>query len=191
MQVKRVAMMVAAGCAMGILSGCGIPEEEHNAMIAQMAAERAESEDQLNGKIADLESVVKSEKAKVRTARIELDDATERIKGLQQKSAETAKALATEKSKTSQLESDLATSKSTALAAQDQAMEAESKYNTLDVEHQELKRRFEMFQSNLSSLNTAPASGSSASPSSSNAPAAAPKTDSETAKSLLDQMSTM
>ncbi len=191
MQIRKIAMMVAAGCAMGILSGCGIPEEEHNAMIAQMTSERAESEDQLNGKIADLESVVKSEKAKVRTARIELDDASERIKGLQQKSAETSKALATEKSKVSSLESELSSSKSAALAAQDQAVEAENKYSTLDVEHQELKRRFEMFQANMSSLNSAstPASTPSAS---GGAPAgSAPKSDADTAKSLLNEMSTM
>ncbi len=188
MQIKRIAMMVMAGCAMGILSGCGIPEEEHNALVAQMAAERAESEDVLNGKVADLESVVKSEKAKIRTARIELDDASERIKGLQQKSAETSKALATEKSKASKLEDQLASSKSSALAAQDQAVEAENKYSTLDVEHQELKRRFEMFQANMNSLGSAsaPASSSSAAPKT-----AAPKTDSDMAKSLLDEMSTM
>ncbi|MEE9368440.1 MAG: hypothetical protein V3V05_06205 [Pontiella sp.] len=184
MQIKRVVMMVAAGCALGMLTGCGIPKEEHNAMIAQLTAERAESEDQLNGKIADLESTVKSEKAKVRTSRIELDDASDRIKGLQIKSAETASTLAAEKSRASKLESDLTSSKSSALAAQDQALEAENKYSTLDVEYQELKRRFEMFQSNMSSLNSA--SGSPA-PSGSSAP----MSDSDAAKKLLEEMGTL
>ena len=189
MQIKRIATLVAAGCALGMLTGCGVPEEEHNAMIAQLTAERAESEDQLNGKIADLESVVKSEKAKVRTARIELDDASERIKGLQTKSAETASALAAEKSKASKLESELASAKSATMAAQDQAVEAENKYNTLDVEYQELKRRFEMFQSNMSSLNSA-STPSASSPATSSG-SSAPMSDSDAAKKLLEEMGTL
>lgn len=190
MQIKNIAMMVAAGCALGMLTGCGIPEEEHNAMISQMSAERSESEDKLNGKIADLESVVKSEKAKIRTARIELDDASERIKSLQQKSATTSSALATEKGKTARLETDLTAAKSTALTAQDQAEVSDEKFNTLNVEYQELKRRFEMFQKNMNSINST--SSSTSTPAATSAPeSSAPKSDSDTAKSLLDSMGTM
>jgi chromosome segregation ATPase len=188
MQMKNIAMMLVAGCTIGMLTGCGVPEEEHLAALAQQEAMFKAEEEKLNVKIAEQESIIKNEKAKVRTARIELDDASERIKGLQQKSAETATALATEKTKTAGLESDLKTSKSATAAAQDQALESESKYNTLDVEYQELKRRFEMFQKNMSALGeaSAPASAPAAA-----APAAAPQSDAEKVNSLLDQMGTM
>jgi chromosome segregation ATPase len=193
MQKKSIAMMLVAGCAVGMLTGCGIPEEEHNAIIAEMEAKFKAEEEKLNIKIAEQDSVITSEKAKVRTSRIELDDATERIKGLQQKSAETATELASEKTKVAQLESELKTSKSATAAAQDQAMEAENKFNTLDVEYQELKRRFEMFQKNMSALNQAskPAAPKAATQDDLGMlgePAPAPKTDAQKASSLLDQM---
>lgn len=189
MKVKNVAMMIAAGCALGMLTGCGVPQEEHDAKVAAMTAERVDLEDKLNGKVADLESVVKSEKAKVRTSRIELDDATERITGLQQKSAKSIKALASVKTEVAQLKTELATAKSAMLAAQDKATTIEEKFNALDVEYQGLKRRFEMFQSNMGSIN------SSSTPAASSAldvmDAEESKSDSDTAKSLMDQMLTM
>ena len=198
MQKKTIAMMLAAGCAIGMLTGCGIPEEEHNAMIAQLKDERQKSEDSLNGKIADLESVVKSEKAKLRTKTIELDDASERIKSLQQKNAETEKELAGEKIKVSGLERDLASSKRATLTAQDKAQAAENKLATLDVEHQELKRRFEQFEKNMRALNAPPVqrTTAAAAPAADDGlaafgePVAAPKTDAEEALDILNQMGT-
>lgn len=187
MQMKNITMMLVAGCTVGMLAGCGVPEEEHLAALAQQEAMFKAEEDKLNVKIAEQESIIKNEKAKVRTSRIELDDASERITGLQQKSAATATALATEKAKASDLESALKTSKSAAAAAQDQALESERKYNTLDVEYQELKRRFEMFQKNMSSLDDA-ATPASAPPA---AAGTAPKTDADKVNSLLEQMGTM
>ena len=188
--MKNIAMLLVAGCAIGMLTGCGIPEEEHNMIIAELDAKHQTEVDKLKGDIADKESINKNEKAKVRQSRIELDDATDRIKGLQQKSAETSKALAIEKSKATKLESELKTSKSRTASAQDQAMDAENKFSTLDVEYQELKRRFEMFQKNMNSIGTpaptaAPA-GNSPAPASSG-----PQTDAQKASSLLDQMGTL
>ena len=181
--MKKVMLMLVAGCAIGMLTGCGIPEEEHNAMIADLEAKHATEVDGLNIQIVDLESVVNAEKAKVRKSRIELDDASERITGLQQKSAETTKALAAEKSKAAKLESDVKSAKSMAASSQDQAMEAEEKYNTLDVEYQALKVRFENFQSNFG--------GSAAPAATAAAPVAeAPQSETKSAKSLLDEMST-
>jgi septal ring factor EnvC (AmiA/AmiB activator) len=158
MQKKSIAMMLVAGCAVGMLTGCGIPEEEHNAIIAEMEAKFKAEEEKLNIKIAEQDSVITSEKTKV-----------------------------------AQLESELKTSKSATAAAQDQAMEAENKFNTLDVEYQELKRRFEMFQKNMSALNQAskPAAPKAATQDDLGMlgePAPAPKTDAQKASSLLDQM---
>ena len=191
--MKKIAMMLAAGFTIGLLAGCGIPEEEHNAMIADIEAKHQAEVDKLKTQLADEESLKKKAEASLRQNRIELDDATERIKDLQQKGAETAKALAAEKASASSFELDLKTTKSQLAAAQDRALEAENNYSTLDVEYQELKRRFEMFQKNLSSLGSSPSSGTSTPPSSGASPSMgnAPKSDAQKAASLLDQMGTL
>lgn len=152
MQKKRIAMMLVSGFAIGMLTGCGVPEEEHLAALASQEAAFKAEEGKLKEEIERQKDLVTNEKAKVRTARIEMDDATERIKGLQQKSAETAKALTAEKSTVADLESQLKTSKSMASSAREQANAWEEKYNALQVEFQEVKRRFEMFKKNMSAL---------------------------------------
>jgi chromosome segregation ATPase len=175
-----------------MLTGCGVPQEEVDAMVTAIEEDYDAQIDVLNGTIADNESIIKSEKAKNRQNRIELDDATERIKDLQQKSAETSKELATVKSQAAKLDSELKTAKNQTAAAQDQAKAAEGKYNTLDVEYQELKRRFEMFQKNMSSIGTpattAPAKSAVTAPA---AASNAPQTDAQKAASLLDAMGTL
>ncbi len=188
MQMKKITMLLAAGCAIGMLTGCGIPEEEHNMIIAELEQKHAAEVDALNGTIGEKDDVIKAEKAKVRQNRIELDDASTRIKDLQEKTKLAEKSLATEKSKVSGLESDLKTSKSMTAAASDRAMEAENSYSTLDVEYQELKRRFEMFQKNLNAISEPP---SSAAMDEEPAPLMdeAPKSNSKSASSLLDEMS--
>jgi predicted nucleic acid-binding Zn-ribbon protein len=188
MQKKTIAMMVVVGSAIGLLTGCGIPEEEHNAIIAQMAAEQEAAEDKLNSRIADLESLLKAEKDKVRMTRIELDDTTERIGDLQQKNADATKSLTAEKTKSTNLERELASSKSAAKAAQDQATEVENKYSTLTVEHEELKRRFEQFRKNMSSLNSSVPSSTTTTSGSTSGSTTAPQTDSAKALDLLNQM---
>ncbi|WP_372797030.1 hypothetical protein [Pontiella sp.] len=192
--MKKIAMLLVTASAIGMLTGCGIPEEEHNMIVQNLENEHAAEVDKLNAEIASQKDLVDNEKKKVRSMRVELDDATERITSLQQKSAETAKTLASEKSKTAGLESDLKTANSRLASAEERAAEAEAAYSTLDAEHQELARRFEMYRKNMSALS-APAA-----PAKSTAPAAmaeepdmmsAPKTDAEKASSLLDMMGTM
>ncbi|QBG48346.1 hypothetical protein EGM51_13445 [Verrucomicrobia bacterium S94] len=197
--MKKIAMLLVTAGTIGMLSGCGIPEEEHNMIIEDLKTQHQEEVDKLKGEIEEQKELVSNEKKKVRQGRIELDDATERIQDLQQKSAQTSKELAAEKSKVSKLESELKITKAKLTAAEERATEAETALNTLDVEHQELKRRFEMFKKNMSSISTAPASAPvaveaapvvEAAPASAPAPAA-PKTDAEKASSLLEQMGTL
>ena len=196
MQKQTIAMMVAAGCVISVLTGCGVPQEEHNAMIAEIEGKAKVDQDALSSKVADLESLLQSEKNKIRTARIDLDDAAERIKNLQDKSVSTSKALSAEQEKTMKLESELSSAKSASMVAQDQAIEAESKFNALDLEYQALKNRFEMFQKNMSSMG---GTASSAAPAEAVAPvetaapeaAATSSADSETALSILDSMGNM
>ncbi len=187
MQIKAIAMMVAAGCAMGLMTGCGVPQEDHDAIVAEMDAKFKKSEAELNGKLADQDSLLKAEKAKVRTSRIELDDATEQIKVFKQQAATAAAALTEEKAKVLQLEGALAAAKAATAVAQDLATEAESKYNTLGIEHQELKRRFEMFEKNMKSLTQAPAPA--AAPSTAPAAQAPAPAKSSSAMGILDMMS--
>ncbi|MBT8042692.1 MAG: hypothetical protein KJN67_00285 [Pontiella sp.] len=191
MHIRGISMMLVAGCVIGLLTGCGIPEDEHYAILAEMDTKFKAEEEKLNSKITDLESLLNNEKAKARSARAELDDATERIKGLQQTNAQAAKALAGEKSKVADLESALASAKSTLLAARDEVIEAENRLSAIDKEYQELKRRFEMFQKNLNALDQSSAApvavteefGTDVSP--------APQTDAARVGSLLDEMGSM
>ena len=88
-------------------------------ILAELEAKYQTEVDKLKSDIADNESIIKSGKTKARQGRIELDDATDRIQSLQQKSAETSKALAVEKSKSIKLESELKTSESKTTVAQD------------------------------------------------------------------------
>ncbi|MDF7798843.1 hypothetical protein P4C99_05185 [Pontiellaceae bacterium B1224] len=194
--MKKMAMLLAAGCAIGMLTGCGIPEEEHLAIIDGINAQHQEEVDLLNIAIADRDDVIKSEKAKARQTRIELDDASERIEKLNQKSLEISKALAAEKSQVATLESQLQTAQTQAAVAMEEALESENKYSTLDVEYQDLKRRFEMFKKNMSALSApkaaaAPAAAPSATPAAAASTSSAQGSASQKASSLLDEMGSL
>lgn len=156
MKMKTIAMMVATGCAMSILTGCGIPKEEHNAKLAELNTAWQEIET-LNGKNTDLDSLYNAEKAKLRTSRIELEDTTTRLKASQTKEAVTAASLADEKSKISGLERDVSSAKSATLTAKEATAEVEAELATLQEEHAELQTRFSQFERNMNALNGEPA----------------------------------
>ena len=50
MPMRRIVMMVMAGCMIGMLTGCGVPKEEHEAKVAELNAAWEEIET-LKGKI--------------------------------------------------------------------------------------------------------------------------------------------
>ncbi|MEN8255132.1 MAG: hypothetical protein ABFR33_06640 [Verrucomicrobiota bacterium] len=178
--MKRVMMMVVAGCAMGLLTGCGVPQEEYDAKIGELNAAAAEAET-LNGEIADLKSLLKAEQGKFNSKRIDLDGAEKRIAELEKKEAAAAKALADEKGKVSQLESDLAAAKSAKGMAQDKASELEAALAGLQGKYDKLVADFEQFKKNMRSLG-APVPASPA-------PAADDgESSSKTALDILDDM---
>ena len=72
--MNKVAMLLVTVGAIGMLTGC-MKEEEHLAIVAGIEAEHAKEVDKLNADIAAQKDLVKNEKAKVRSSRIELDDA--------------------------------------------------------------------------------------------------------------------
>jgi chromosome segregation ATPase len=153
--IKAMAMMVAAGCAVGMLTGCGIPEEEHNAKIAELNTAWQEIES-LKGKNTDLDSLFNSEKAKLRTARIELEDTITRLKGSQKKEAVTASALASEKSTVAGLEKEVSSAKSATMRAKEETVEVEATLVALEEEHDALQVRFDQFNRNMQALSGAP-----------------------------------
>jgi chromosome segregation ATPase len=181
MKMKAIAMMAAVGCAVTMLTGCGVPKEDHEAKIAELNTAWQEIES-LKGKNTDLESLLKAEQTKLRTARIELDDAAERISASQTKQAETASALATEKSKALGLESEVSSAKAETMSAQEAASEAEAALAKLQEDYKTLEGRFDQFSKNMQALD-----GTQSAPGSAHGSA---RSDAEAAMDLLNQMST-
>ncbi len=193
--MRRIAMMVMAGCMVGMLTGCGVPKEEHEAKVAELNAAWEEIET-LKGKIADTESLLKAEQGKVRNKGIQLDDTSKRLAELTEKEAATTKALADEKGRVVALESDLAAAKSAMGMAQDATSEVEAALAKLQAEYEQLQNRFDQLKKNMLSFGSgasipAEAPTAAAAPKADAAPQAddgAPKTDSKTAMDLLDEM---
>lgn len=153
MHIKSIAMLVAAGCALGMLTGCGVPQKEHDAIVAQLNAAAQANEDALNVTLADTQSLLEAEQAKTRKLQIELNDSAERIGELQSSADELTDSLAAEQSKVSQLESDLAAVTATVASSRQQARDAENARNIMELEKQETQRRFDMLRAALLDLN--------------------------------------
>lgn len=153
--MRRVVMLAVTACVLGMLTGCGVPQEEYDAKIAELNDAWGEI-DTLKGKVADFESLLKAEKSKVRSTRIELDDASKRIKELTAQEAASATALAEEKGKVAELESDLASAKSATGMAKDRASEIEDAMAALQAEYDALKARFDQYVKNMRALGGEP-----------------------------------
>jgi len=151
MQIKTIAMMVAVGCAATILTGCGVPQEEYDAKVTALDTAMKDIET-LKGKNADLESLLNSEKSKVRNTRIELDNATKRIATLKKAEAAAASALADEKSKVVALESKVSSVQAALANAQAKTADTENALSALQAEYEKLKKRFESLQKNMNAL---------------------------------------
>lgn len=165
MQKRTIAMIAVVGCAVTMLTGCGVPQEEYDAKLGELNTAWQEIET-LKGKNADTQSLLDAEKAKVRTARIEMDDASERIKTSQAKETETASALAAEKSKVSRLESSLTAEKARTMSAQEATDEVEMELAEAQEEIKLLLKRWKQLEDNLNTLDgtvgpdtSAPAAG--------------------------------
>jgi chromosome segregation ATPase len=153
MQKKTIAMIMVAGCAATLLTGCGIPEEEHLKVVNERDAKIVEI-DKLKGDYADLQSLLDAEKAKVRTARIEQDDLNGRLSKAKASEATIASALASEKSKVSRLESNLSNEKSKSQRIQANVNELETELEALKEQYKQLEKRWEQFENNLNTLDT-------------------------------------
>ena len=85
MSKSMYGFIVVAGAL--LLTGCGVPQEEHDAIVAELEHNKSVLETELNEKITDQASVIKAEKAKVASLRGELDEAGRKVKGLQKEIA--------------------------------------------------------------------------------------------------------
>lgn len=142
------------GCVVALLvTGCGVPQEEHDAAVAQLQAERVEVEETLSGKVSDLESVVKSEKAKSKSIRLELESTERKLKTSQQKVLSATKEAATAKAKIASLNKELSRAESATSRVKDQLLSAQGQVASIETERDELQSRLDMFMKNMSALD--------------------------------------
>ena len=189
MPMRKIIMMVMAGCMIGMLTGCGVPKKEHEAKVAELNAAWEEIET-LKGRLDDTETLLKKEQGKVRNSQIELDDASKRVAELTEKEAATSTALADEMDKTAALETDLVAAMAAIGMANDQIGELEAALAKLQGEYDSLLNRFNELKKNMLSLG-GEVPMADVEPKAAAAPKAdegAPKSNSKTAADLLDEM---
>ena len=136
-----------------VVTGCGVPHEEHDAAVAQLQTERANVEATLNGKISDLESVVKSEKAKGKSMRLQLDSTERKLRESQKKAISDAKDMAKVKAQVTSLERDVSRAESTADRMKDQISALQEQASIVEGERDELQRRLDMLMKNLRGIS--------------------------------------
>ena len=136
-----------------VVTGCGVPQEEHDAAVTQLQTERAKLEEMLNGKISDLESVVKSEKAKGKSMRLQLDSTERKLRESQKKAISAAKDAAKVKAQVTSLEREVSRAESTANRIKDQLSSVQEQAKTVEDDRNELQRRLDMLMNNMSGLS--------------------------------------
>ncbi len=179
MQKQAIAMMAVVGCAVTMLTGCGIPKEKHQAVVDDLNAKMAEIET-LKGNAAELDSKLDAERDKVRKAGIVSENAAELLAKSKAATAEAASALANEEAKVNKLERDLSAEKSKVVSAQQNADEVATDLADLQSAYKVLQARWKQFEENLNALDDT-VGGSAAS-----APAAV--SEGKSALDLLNEM---
>jgi len=153
MQIKSIAMLAVAGCVIGMLTGCGVPQEEHDAIVAQLNAEAQASVDALNATLDETKGDLIAELAKTSKLEIEIQDTAARMDELKLAADESSELLVAEQSNVSQLEADLAAVTATVDSLRQQALDAENQRDLMEMEKIETQRRFDMFRAALLDLN--------------------------------------
>lgn len=189
MPIRRIVMMVMAGCMVGMLTGCGVPQEEFDAKVAELDA-AAETNNMLTAKVEDLGTQLNAEKSKGRSMQLKLDDANKSLSEMEAKDVASAQALVAEQGKVADLESALSTLKSAKQLADDQISELEAALAELQAEYENLQHRFGQLKKNMLSFGEG-GSSPAVQPQASSAPQTsgkAPAADSKSALDLLDEM---
>jgi ABC-type transporter Mla subunit MlaD len=153
MQIKSIATMLAAVCAIGILTGCGVPQDEHDMIIAQINATNDAVVADLNTKLADTESLLNAEKDRSRNLNNDLRDSTVLNDELKASIKELKGSLANADTQISALESQLESSKASIASTQAMATDAQNDAAAARMEAEETQRRFDELIANLIALN--------------------------------------
>jgi uncharacterized phage infection (PIP) family protein YhgE len=153
MQIKSIATMLAAVCAIGMLTGCGVPQDEHDAIIAKLNADHDAIVADLSTKLADTASLLNAEKDRSRNLNNSLSDSTVLNDELKASINELKSSLANADTEISALESQLESAKASIKSAQAMAADAQNDAATARMEAEETQRRFNELIANLIRLN--------------------------------------
>lgn len=153
MHIKSIATMLIAGCAIGMLTGCGVPQKEHDAIIAQLNADHDAVVSDLKTKLSDTESLLTAEKGRTDSLNNDLRASNVLNEELKANVTELKTSLANANSQNSNLESQLTTAKASIQSAQDMAADAQNDAANARMEAQETQRRFDELIANLIALN--------------------------------------
>ena len=135
--------------ALFLLAGCGVPQEEHDAMILQLQSEKTEIETSLNEKIAELESIVKAEKAKVKSHRLEMDNAERKIRDFQTKNAQSIRDAAKAKSEITSLKRSLNRAEDARDRAEEKVIRINGQLAQIQSEKDDIQFRFDQLVRNM------------------------------------------
>ena len=153
MQIKSIAMIVIAGCAIGMLTGCGVPQEEYDAMVAQLTSEKETAVNEMQTKLDDTTSLLTAEKTRTSSLNSDLRDSTVLNDELKQANDELKATIEDANGQISTLESQLATARASIRTAQDRATAAENGRSQAEMETRNTERRFNELILNLINLN--------------------------------------
>ena len=153
MQIKSIATMLIAVCAVGMLTGCGVPQDEHDAIVAQLNADHEQVATDLKTKLADAESLLNAEKERTRNLNNDLRDSTVLNDELKGSINDLKTSLANANGQVSSLESQLTSAKASIQSAQGMAADAQNDAAEARMEAEATQRRFEELIANLIALN--------------------------------------
>lgn len=131
------------------MSGCGVPQEEHDAKIKQLLTNHTNDVIALKADISELDEVVKSEKTKAKAHRIEIDSADRKLKELQKKNAESIKELASAKTDITSLKRRLEREEDAKDRAQADARSLKNQLNQALSDRDEVQKRYDQLIDNL------------------------------------------
>lgn len=152
MPMKKMVTMLMALCAVGILTGCGVKKDVHNAVLADLNAAKDTNEAH-EAKITELNSQLKEANGKARTADAALDAANKQMAELKDQQAEAAQMLETANSEIENLNKQLDSARSATDAARKRTGDVQGQLAQLQAEYDELMNRFEQLRKNMLSLN--------------------------------------
>ena len=138
-----------------LLNGCGVPQEEHDAIVIQLQSELTDFKSDTEQRISELESIVKSEKAKVKSHRLEMDNADRKLRELQQKNADSVRDISKAKSEIISLKREIERADSAKERAQLAASKTEEELAEVEAERDDLKFRFDQLINNLNGVEEA------------------------------------